>query len=324
MVGPGPLFGARFPNGAAILAGPPQNLVDVSAIADPRNCMPSLHVGWALLVYWHARTLGTAARMGGAFWLASTILATLAMGQHYFIDLVVAVPFAALIDALAAGVAPRRKSSARGPLIATASVLLAVWYAILLLAPPGTVGRVAAAAAGAGDDRRQLGAARALVRSALKWVPRPDVVRRARSRPGRVLRGDLARDLGVQLGPQDHDVGRQQEPGEDRDDHSQRAVDPVGLGVVDANQEKIADPASHSAVAASEPAETQRRRAGACAGPKRYATLKPEEDHHRQHWPAQPADQPLPELRQLEERKDHGQDDHRRDGDRPPRRWRPS
>lgn len=140
VVGPGPLFGAGFPNGAGGLPGVPQRLVDVSAIADPRNCMPSLHVGWALLVYWHARRLGTPARVGGAFWLASTVFATLAMGQHYFVDLVVAVPFAALIDALACGGAPARKSSTRGQLIATAGLLLAVWYAILLLAPPGASG----------------------------------------------------------------------------------------------------------------------------------------------------------------------------------------
>jgi hypothetical protein len=140
VVGPDPLFGARFPFGAAALPGPPQRLVDVSGIADPRNCMPSLHVAWALLVYWHARALGTPARLGGALWLAATILATLAMGQHYFVALVVAVPFAALIDALAGGGAPARKISGRGRLIATAGVLLAVWYAILLLTPPGVSG----------------------------------------------------------------------------------------------------------------------------------------------------------------------------------------
>lgn len=141
VVGPGPLFGARFPNGASSLAGPPQRLVDVTAIVAPRNCMPSLHVAWALLVYWHSRMLGRPARVGGAFWLASTIFATLAMGQHYFVDLVVAVPFAALIDALAGGGAPTREIfSARGRLIAAAGALLAVWYAILLLAPPGGSG----------------------------------------------------------------------------------------------------------------------------------------------------------------------------------------
>ena len=140
VVGPGPLFGARFPYGIASLAGPPQRLIDVTAIADPRNCMPSLHVGWALLIYWHARALGGPARAAGAFWLVSTIIATLAMGQHYLVDLVVAVPFAALIDALAGGGAPPRKISARGQLIATTGVLLAVWYAILFLAPPGASG----------------------------------------------------------------------------------------------------------------------------------------------------------------------------------------
>jgi hypothetical protein len=140
VVGPDPLFGARFPFGAAVLPGPPQRLVDVTAIADPRNCMPSLHVAWALLIYWHARALGGPARAAGAFWLASTILATLAMGQHYFVDLVVAVPFAALIDALAGGGAPAREISARGRLIATAGGLLAVWYAVLLLMPPGASG----------------------------------------------------------------------------------------------------------------------------------------------------------------------------------------
>ena len=138
VVGPGPLFGARFPYGIAGLAGPPQRLVDVTTIEDPRNCMPSLHVAWALLVYWHARALGRRARAAGAIWLVSTIFATLAMGQHYFVDLVVAVPFAALIDALA-GTTPR-KTSARRQLIATAGVLLAIWYAILLLAPPGASG----------------------------------------------------------------------------------------------------------------------------------------------------------------------------------------
>jgi PAP2 superfamily protein len=140
VVGPGPLFGARFPYGPAVLPGPPRRLIEVAAIEDPRNCVPSLHVGWALLIYWHARALGTPARAAGAIWLVSTIVATLAMGQHYFVDLVVAVPFAALIDALAARGAPRRTLSARGQLIATAVLLLVIWYAILFLAPPGASG----------------------------------------------------------------------------------------------------------------------------------------------------------------------------------------
>jgi hypothetical protein len=140
VVGPGPLFGTRFPDGAAVLPGPPQALIDVTAIADPRNCMPSLHVTWALLIYWHARALGKLARAGGAVWLVSTIFATLAMGQHYFVDLVVAVPFAALIDSLTAGGGSAQTIFARRRLIATAGGLLAIWYAILFLAPLGASG----------------------------------------------------------------------------------------------------------------------------------------------------------------------------------------
>lgn len=140
VVGPDPLFGARFPYGAPVLPGAPHRLIDVTAIAVPRNCMPSLHVAWALLIYWHARALGKPARAAGAIWLVATIFATLAMGQHYFVDLVVAVPFAALIDALAAGGGPGQKLFARRRLIATAGGVLALWYAILFLAPPGMSG----------------------------------------------------------------------------------------------------------------------------------------------------------------------------------------
>jgi len=138
VVGPGPLFGARFPYGIASLAGPPQRLIDVTAIADPRNCMPSLHVGWALLIYWHAARWEAGTR-GGRLLAGFDDHRHAGDGQHYLVDLVVAVPFAALVDALAGG-ASARKISARGQLIATAGVLLAVWYAILLLAPPGASG----------------------------------------------------------------------------------------------------------------------------------------------------------------------------------------
>jgi hypothetical protein len=140
VLGPEPLFGARFPFGAAVLPGPLRRMVDVSGIGEPRNCMPSLHVAWALLICWHGRTLGGPARASGAVWLALTILATLAMGQHYLVDLVVAFPFAALIDTLAGSGAPARKTAPRRQLIVTTGLLLAIWYAILLLTPPGASG----------------------------------------------------------------------------------------------------------------------------------------------------------------------------------------
>ena len=135
VVGPNPLFGDRYPWGPANLPGAAR-LVDVSHSVDPRNCMPSLHVAWMLLLYWHARWLGPALRAGCALWLAGTIVATLALGHHYLVDLVVAFPFAALIDALVSigeGIddAPGRRLS-----IAVDVGLLLLWYAILFGAPP--------------------------------------------------------------------------------------------------------------------------------------------------------------------------------------------
>ncbi len=134
VVGPGPLLGARFPGGAPSLGGTDRFVV-VPGLAEPRNCVPSLHVGWALLLYWHGRTLGGAARAGTALWLALTALATLATGQHYLVDLVMAVPFAALVDVLAEPASPAGAGPARARLLVASSVFLLGWYAILLLAP---------------------------------------------------------------------------------------------------------------------------------------------------------------------------------------------
>jgi hypothetical protein len=68
----------------------------------PRNAMPSLHVTWAMLIAWHAaRTHWIGGLAGGAF-LILTVVATLASGEHYVVDLVMAVPFAIAIAAMAA------------------------------------------------------------------------------------------------------------------------------------------------------------------------------------------------------------------------------
>lgn len=65
-----------------------------------RNCMPSLHFAWALLVWWHARGMHALVRGSAALWVALTGLATLGFGFHYAVDLVVAVSVAALAQAL--------------------------------------------------------------------------------------------------------------------------------------------------------------------------------------------------------------------------------
>jgi hypothetical protein len=135
VVGPGPLLGSRFPWGGPLPTGG-ERLLPVAGVDAARNCVPSLHFAWALLLYWRGRALGGAARAVTALWLALTGLATLATGQHYFVDLVVAVPFAALVDVLAVRAAAVSASRAGARLVVAASVSLLAWYATLLLATP--------------------------------------------------------------------------------------------------------------------------------------------------------------------------------------------
>jgi hypothetical protein len=59
-----------------------------------RNAMPSLHMAWAMALWLGARDLPLLARGGYAFLALGTALTTLGFGEHYAIDLVVAVPFA--------------------------------------------------------------------------------------------------------------------------------------------------------------------------------------------------------------------------------------
>jgi len=78
----------------------------------PRNAMPSLHVAWALLVCWVSSTIyrSSAWRWLAVVYLVLTMLATLAGGEHYLVDLVAAFPFSLAIWAVCypSGWAPRR------------------------------------------------------------------------------------------------------------------------------------------------------------------------------------------------------------------------
>lgn len=56
--------------------------------------VPCLPVVWSLLIYWHARVLGPRLRIVGAIGVALTLLATLGLGEHYLVDIVITLPFA--------------------------------------------------------------------------------------------------------------------------------------------------------------------------------------------------------------------------------------
>lgn len=69
-------------------------------LAAPPNGIPSVHFTLALLVVWYTRHWRIGWLFSGAF-LILTILATLGLGEHYVFDLLVALPYTALILYLA-------------------------------------------------------------------------------------------------------------------------------------------------------------------------------------------------------------------------------
>jgi PAP2 superfamily protein len=70
------------------------------ALNAPRNCMPSMHLSWAMLMAWNAKRLHW--RLLFTIYALIMAAATLAIGQHYLIDLLAAVPYVVVIQIVAA------------------------------------------------------------------------------------------------------------------------------------------------------------------------------------------------------------------------------
>lgn len=104
IAGPKYAFGDAFPS----LMPPPESLdlaPDVVAPA-PRNGMPSMHLAWALLLWFNALHGSRAVRNFFALFLGFTALATLALGEHYLVDLVAGVPVALALQAACSATLP--------------------------------------------------------------------------------------------------------------------------------------------------------------------------------------------------------------------------
>ena len=95
--GPIYAFGARFPDNLPPLSG--LEIQPFLLAGKPRNAMPSLHFACALLIVWNAAGLNRVWRALAAAFLGMTFFATLGFGEHYLVDLVVAVPFAVAMQA---------------------------------------------------------------------------------------------------------------------------------------------------------------------------------------------------------------------------------
>jgi predicted membrane-bound spermidine synthase len=97
--GPKFVFGSWYPH----LLPPAQELAAswVAVMPFPRNAMPSMHFGWSLVLWLNSLYLGNRwLRAAMALLVGANVLATLGRGEHYLIDLVVAVPCVMAVQAL--------------------------------------------------------------------------------------------------------------------------------------------------------------------------------------------------------------------------------
>jgi len=131
----GPLY--AFPN--AFPWNPPDlrmlSLHPLGLPPAPRNAMPSLHAAAALLVFWNSLVWPRWARVLCGVFLFLTLLATLGLGEHYFVDLVVAVPLSLALQAGFSASLPWRAPE-RWNAVLLGGSLVGLWFVFLRMGAP--------------------------------------------------------------------------------------------------------------------------------------------------------------------------------------------
>jgi len=133
-MGPVHIFGRMFPWHPLSISEVARLFLEPVAGHGARNAIPSLHAAWVFLALWYARKLSIPERVVAILFVAFTLFATLGLGEHYFIDLVVALPFSLFMIALA-NLPVERERRLLIPLIMGLAVTL-IWFAALRYAIP--------------------------------------------------------------------------------------------------------------------------------------------------------------------------------------------
>jgi len=138
-VGPVHVFGSQFPYSPSPPGLPPFHM---AAVGDaPRNAMPSVHITMALLILWNSRGGPRLWRILAGALVGITVLATLGFGEHYLVDLFVAVPFALLAQGLARSDVPWR-NALRVACVGTGALSVLAWLIFLRMPSPPQQGSV--------------------------------------------------------------------------------------------------------------------------------------------------------------------------------------
>ncbi len=129
-LGPVHIFLDRFPWHPLAFEQARKLLLEPIAVAGPRNAIPSLHAAWIFLVFWYARNLSVIEKIGAGIFVFFTLCATLGTGEHYLVDLVVAIPFTVLILGVTQIIFSGNRKSGVVPLVAGLGGVL-LWFALL-------------------------------------------------------------------------------------------------------------------------------------------------------------------------------------------------
>jgi hypothetical protein len=100
----------------------------------PRNAMPSMHITWAILVFLYSRGFSSAGRVLAGLFAFLTFCATLGLGEHYLIDLLVALTVVLFVRSLCAfQLSWTDPDRLRGMLMGMA--MLALWIGLIRWGP---------------------------------------------------------------------------------------------------------------------------------------------------------------------------------------------
>lgn len=107
--GPRYAFTGQFPQFELPYASLKRLFLEPIAIAQsiPRNAIPSLHMTWVFLIAWNMRNISRVGRAVVLLYVLLTALGTLGLGEHYLIDLVVAYPFALMVQSVCSALSLR-------------------------------------------------------------------------------------------------------------------------------------------------------------------------------------------------------------------------
>jgi len=133
--GPVHVFGQNFPWHPLSTSQATHMVLETIPLKGARNAIPSLHMAWVLLAWWNSKALSRWIRVIALAFVIFTVLATLGIGEHYFVDLVVAFPFALMVQALCLYPLPFKSGSRRVAFLFGTFASLA-WMALISFATP--------------------------------------------------------------------------------------------------------------------------------------------------------------------------------------------